>query len=110
MEDYSLRKIYQLNENLSSMQLILPLDFSYALLFGLYMIGGIVLRYNQHQLSIIQYTGYYYTIMTVITFIYLSIYSFIHVFSCSVAPPAFGHNFADLHLVHSDDGTEAKGT
>ena len=63
--NYSLSENYQLNESLLSMRIIFPLDISYALTFGLYMLGSVLLRYQREKLNMVEYVSYYYTLLTV---------------------------------------------
>nr|CAD2182945.1 unnamed protein product [Meloidogyne enterolobii] len=56
---YSLSANYQLNENLLAMRFILPLDASYALFFGLYLISVAVLRIYRDKLGDVNYISFY---------------------------------------------------
>jgi hypothetical protein len=56
---YSLSQNYQLGENLLSMRLILPLDVSYALLYSLYSLLVLLIRFQRSQLSKSRYIFYY---------------------------------------------------
>uniref|UniRef100_A0A183BS33 G protein-coupled receptor n=1 Tax=Globodera pallida TaxID=36090 RepID=A0A183BS33_GLOPA len=55
---YSVSANFQMNENLMTMRLILPLDISYAILFGIYLLIGIILRYS-NQMSNTNYVAFY---------------------------------------------------
>uniref|UniRef100_A0A914L2F7 Uncharacterized protein n=1 Tax=Meloidogyne incognita TaxID=6306 RepID=A0A914L2F7_MELIC len=56
---YSLSANYQLNENLLAMRFILPLDASYALFFGLYLISVAVLRIYRDKIGDVNYISFY---------------------------------------------------
>jgi len=63
--NYSLSRNFQLNENALAMRLILPLDAAYALIYTIFTILVILLRYNKPTMSTLQFTTYYIFINTV---------------------------------------------
>ncbi|KAL3118836.1 hypothetical protein niasHT_008183 [Heterodera trifolii] len=56
---YSVSTNYQVKENLTVMRLVLPLDISYAILFGIYLLIGIILRRFRVEMSEINYVAFY---------------------------------------------------
>jgi hypothetical protein len=63
--EYSLSRNYQLNENVLTMQLILPLDVFYACFYSLHIASVIVIRSFRFELSNRDYVFYYYLADTV---------------------------------------------
>ncbi|KAL3098322.1 hypothetical protein niasHT_021594 [Heterodera trifolii] len=49
--NYSIIRNYQIRENLLTMRLILPLDISYAILFGIFLLFGLVFRFYRSQMT-----------------------------------------------------------
>nr|CAD2178456.1 unnamed protein product [Meloidogyne enterolobii] len=59
VSDYSLSTSFQLNENILSMRLILPMDIAYATIYLLYNALVVLLRSYKEELSIATYVFYY---------------------------------------------------
>ncbi|KAL3116567.1 hypothetical protein niasHT_001051 [Heterodera trifolii] len=49
--NYSISRNYQIHENLLTMRLIFPLDISYAILFGIFLLFGLVFRFYRSQMK-----------------------------------------------------------
>ena len=67
VSDYSLSTSFQLNENILSMRLILPMDIAYATIYLLYNALVVLLRSYKEELSIATYVFYYNIINLVYT-------------------------------------------
>ena len=66
---YNLSRNYQLNENAATLRLILPLDFSYALLYPVYIALVLVIRSYKSSMSTVDYAFYYHMTNTASPFI-----------------------------------------
>ncbi|KAI1701283.1 serpentine type 7TM GPCR receptor class ab chemoreceptor domain-containing protein [Ditylenchus destructor] len=55
--DYSLSRIYQINENIVVMKLLWPLDVCFAVLFAIFLSGSICLRLFRGKLTLVQYVA-----------------------------------------------------
>ncbi|KAL3074286.1 hypothetical protein niasHS_015116 [Heterodera schachtii] len=49
--NYSISRNYQIRENLLTIRLILPLDISYAILFGIFLLFGLIFRFYRDLLN-----------------------------------------------------------
>lgn len=65
MQDYSLSRNYQTNENILTMRIIFPLDFSYTIFFSIFNILSGYIRIKREQFGILVYIRTYETITLV---------------------------------------------
>nr|CAD2177644.1 unnamed protein product [Meloidogyne enterolobii] len=63
--NYSLSKSYQAKQNILLMKIIFPLDFSYSIVFALFNIMVIILRYNREEYGLLFYVRTYDSIILV---------------------------------------------
>ncbi|KAL3074466.1 hypothetical protein niasHS_015296 [Heterodera schachtii] len=64
--EYNLSLKYQINENILSMMLIIPLDLLYALIYPIYNVIVLVLRAYRQMLSTANYVSYYHMANTLL--------------------------------------------
>nr|CAD2154545.1 unnamed protein product [Meloidogyne enterolobii] len=72
VSDYSLSTSFQLNENILSMRLILPMDIAYATIYLLYNALVVFLRSYKEELSIATYV-FYYNIINLLLYLYAAV-------------------------------------
>lgn len=71
MEDYSLSRTYQTNENILTMRIIFPLDFSYTIFFSVFNILSGYIRIKREQFGILVYIRTYEAITVVLLNIFI---------------------------------------
>uniref|UniRef100_A0A914I0J7 G-protein coupled receptors family 1 profile domain-containing protein n=1 Tax=Globodera rostochiensis TaxID=31243 RepID=A0A914I0J7_GLORO len=64
--NYSVSKNYQMRENLLTIRLILPLDISYAIFFGIFLLIGLAIRFYRLQMSKGDYVAIYNSAITLL--------------------------------------------
>nr|CAD2178830.1 unnamed protein product [Meloidogyne enterolobii] len=70
--DYSLSISFQLNENLLSMRLILPMDIAYATIYLLYNALVVLLRSYRYELTAATYV-FYYNVLNMLLYLYAAV-------------------------------------